>query len=177
MQVLERIDIGQDPPGIGIVLQVIQHPVHLVKHPLCILVLDTQLVTVGLSDGTVRPCPFVPDMTAQVGNPVGFLLPNPQQLIHRGFPVGSAQGHNGKFLRQIVPVHHAEFLDGMGRRSVRPVGAHRKTFIRKAVFQNVPAGCLVKFVRSAHISCLLLFISDILSYTDGFFQRIVQNFF
>ncbi|EJW94244.1 hypothetical protein EVA_17648 [gut metagenome] len=96
-------------------------------------------------------------MAAQIRNAVGFLLPNPQKLIHSAFPVGAPQGHNGEFLRQIVAVHHAEFLDGMGRGAVLPVGAHLQIFIGKSIVQNVQTCLPVQFICLAHAtaSCLL----------------------
>ncbi len=138
MLVRIRRELGENPPGAGIVLQVIEHPVHLVKFPLRILVLDAQLVAIGLANGAVRPGPFVPDVAAQIRNAVGFLLPNPQQLIHSAFPVGAPQGHNGEFLRQIVAVHHAEFLPNPQQliHSAFPVGApqgHNGEFLRQIV--------------------------------------------
>ena len=143
VQILEIIEVGENPPGGRIVLQVIKHPVYLVKLPLRVLVLDAQLVAVGLADGAVRPCPLVPHVAAQVCNPVGLLLPDPQQLIQGGFPVGAAQGHNGKLLLEIVPVHHAEFLDGMGRGAVLPMGADLLVLVGIAVLQNLAAGFLI----------------------------------
>ena len=83
MEILEVIDIGHDPPGRGIVLQVIDHPVHLVKHAFLILVLDAQLIAIGLTDGTIRSCPLIPHMAAQVLDAIGLLLPDPKQFIHR----------------------------------------------------------------------------------------------
>ena len=163
MEVFKIVDIGQNAPGSGIVLQIVQHPVHLVKHPLFVLMLDAQLVAIGLADGAVLAGPFVPYMAAQVRNAVGFLLPDPQQFIHGAFPVGPPQGHNGKFLRQIVAVDHAKFFNGMGRSSVRPMGTDLQIFIGKAVFQNVPARGLVEFICSAHRSPSKIFTSQPLS--------------
>ena len=138
-------------------LQVKKHSIHLVKHPLLILVLDAQLVAIGLADGAILPCPLVPDMAAEIGDSVGLFLPDPEQLVHGTFPVGAPQGHNGEFLRQVVPVHHAEFFDGMGRGAVRPVGAHLQVFVGESVFQNVQAGGTVKFISFAHGSVVLSF--------------------
>ena len=71
------VETGEDAAGGGVVLQVIQHPVHLVKLPLGELVFDPQLIAVGLANGAGLVCPAVPDVAAQVVDVVGFLLPNP----------------------------------------------------------------------------------------------------
>ena len=135
-------------------LQVKKDPVHLVKVTLFVMVLDSQLVAVGLADGAVLPCPFVPDMAAQVADAVGLLLPDPQQLVHGALPVGAAEGHNGEFFRQVVAVHHAEGLDGMGRRAVCPVGADFQALVGNAFLQNFSAGRLVYFICIAHVGFL-----------------------
>ena len=148
-------------------LQIIEHPVNLVKVPFLVVVLNAQLVAVGLADGAVLPCPLVPDVAAQIGDPVGLFLPDPQKLIHRAFPVGAPQGHNGKFLGKIVSVHHAEGFDGVGGSAVSPVGAHLHAFIGIALFQDFPAGCLIYFIRVAHWVCLLKCLWNIIPQADG----------
>ena len=98
VQVLEVVDIGQDAAAGGVVLQVVQHPVHLVHLPLGILVLHRQLIAVGLADGAVLVRPAVPDVAPQVVDVVGLLLPDPQQLVDAGFEVGPADGEDGELL-------------------------------------------------------------------------------
>ena len=141
-------------------LEIVEHPIHLVEEPLLVLMLDAQLVAIGLADGAVGASPFIPNMTAQIGDAVGFFLPNPQHLIDGAFPIGAPQSHNGEFLRQVVAIHYAEFFDGMGWSAVRPMGPHLQIFIGKAVFQDIQAGCPVKLVRSAHNVSVLSDISD-----------------
>ena len=63
VQILKIIEVRENAPGGGVVLQIIQHPVHLVKLPLGIGVLLPQLIAVGLADGTGAICPGVPDVT------------------------------------------------------------------------------------------------------------------
>ena len=43
-------------------LEIVEHPVHLVKLPLGVAVLDSQLVAVGLADGAALVRPGVPDV-------------------------------------------------------------------------------------------------------------------
>ena len=137
VQVLEIVDIGQDAAGGGVVLQVIQHPIHLVEHALLVLVLDAQLVTVGLADGAVRSRPFVPDVAAQVADAVGLLLPDPQQFVHSCFPVGPAEGQDGELLLQIVAIDDAEFFNGVGGRAVLPVGTDVLVGVPDAVVKDL----------------------------------------
>ena len=53
MQVLKIVNIREDAAAGRVVLQVVQHPVHLGHLPLGILMLHRQLIAVGLADGAV----------------------------------------------------------------------------------------------------------------------------
>ena len=79
------ISIGNDSAAEGVVLQVIQHPVHLIHHAFFILTLHTDLIAVGLSNGTGLICPLIPDMAVQIMDIGGFPLIDPQNLIHTAF--------------------------------------------------------------------------------------------
>ena len=152
MEIFKIINVGQDAAGGRIVLQIIDHTVHLVHRLLALveLVLLAQLIAVSLADGAIFTGPLIPDMAAQIADPVGLLLPDPQQFIHGALPVSTAQGHNGKFFCQIIAVHNAEFLDGMGGSAILPTGAYIHTLIRKTIFQNIQTSLAVQFVSSAH---------------------------
>ena len=76
------INIGHDPSAVRIVLKIKKNYVYLIHHSLFILMLHTQLITVGFSDGTVLIGPAVPDMAVKIMDIVGFLLPDPEDLIH-----------------------------------------------------------------------------------------------
>ena len=126
----------------GVMLQVIEHPVHLVEHALLgILVLDAQLIAVGLADGAglIRP------VRPRCGQMRSWTLLDFFCQIHRSsstalLQVGAAQGQDGKLLLQIVAVDDAEFFDGVGGRAVLPVGtdgAGRSS--QHAVFEDVAA--------------------------------------
>ena len=125
MEIFEGVNVGQNTAGRRIVLQIVDHPVHLVEHTFFVLVFHTQLIAVSLADGAVFAGPLVPHMAAQVCNPVGLLLPDPKEFIHGTLPIGAAQGHNGKLFFQVVTIHHTELLDSVGRGSVRPMRPHR----------------------------------------------------
>ena len=138
VEVLEVVDIGEDAAGGGVVAQVVQHPVHLVKLPLGILVLHPQLIAVGLADGAGLVGPAVPDVAPEVVNVVGLLLPDPQQLVDAGFKVGAADGENGELPAQVVAVDDAEFFDGVGGRAVLPVGTDVLIGVPDAVVKDLP---------------------------------------
>ena len=86
VEVLEVVDVGENAAGGGIVLQVVQHPVHLVHVALGIVVLHAQLIAVGLADGAGLVGPGVPDFGVQVVDVVGLLLPDPQHFFHCRLP-------------------------------------------------------------------------------------------
>ena len=41
------------------------------------MMLYSQLVTIGLANGSILVCPAIPDMGMEIGDPIGFLLPYP----------------------------------------------------------------------------------------------------
>ena len=63
-------------------------------------------------------------MAVQIVDIVGLLLPDPQQLVHSGLEILLAHGEHGELLPQVIAVHHAEELDGVGGAAVLPPGAH-----------------------------------------------------
>ena len=77
-----HINIGHNSSAERIIFQIIDHSVYLIHHSFFILMFHTQLIAVGFSDGAVLICPAVPDMAVKVMDIVGFLLPDPEDLIH-----------------------------------------------------------------------------------------------
>ena len=77
VEVLKIVEIGEDAAAGGIVLQVVQHTIHLIHLTLRVLVLHAQLIAVGLADGPVLIGPAVPDVAPQIVDIVGLLLPDP----------------------------------------------------------------------------------------------------
>ena len=149
-QIVVVVQVGQNPPGGGVVLEIVEHPVHLVHVPLGVVVLHPQLVPIGLADGAGLIGPGIPDAAVQVVNVVGLLLPNPQQLIHSTFQVHPADGLDGKLLPEVVAVDQAEQLNGMGRGSILPPWADGQVRVPRTLGQDLPAVLLKKFIGFAH---------------------------
>ena len=146
---MEIIEIGEDAAGSGVVLQVVEDSVHLVHRLLALveLVLNAQLIAVCLADGAFFVSPLVPNMAAQLGNQVGLLLPDPQQLVQGGLPVGAAQGHQRELLFQIVAIDHAELLNGMGGSAIGPLRAHFQILIGKTVIENIQTCLAISLLK------------------------------
>ena len=144
------VEAGEDPPGPGLVLQVVEHPVHLVHVPLRVVVLHPQLVAVGLPDGAALVRPGVPDAAVEVVDVVGLLLPDPQQLVQRGLEGHPSDGLHGELLPQVVAVHDAEALHRVGGAPVLPPGADGQVRVPGPVGQDVFAVLDEQFVGAAH---------------------------
>ena len=150
-QIVVVVETGENPPGGRVVLEIVEHPVHLVKLPLEVAVLDSQLVAVGLADGAALVRPGVPDVAGQVVDVVGLLLPDPQKLVHRALEGHFADGLHREFRPQIVAVDDTEFLHRVGRGAVSPPGAHLLLRVPHPVGQNLLAIFNEQLVRAAHI--------------------------
>ena len=98
MKVGEVVDIRQNTAAGGVVLQVVQHPIHLIHLALRVLVLHGELVAIRLADGATFVRPAVPDVTPQVVDVVGLLLPDPQQLVDARLEERAADGEDGELL-------------------------------------------------------------------------------
>ena len=155
VQILKVVDIRQDAAAGGVVLQVIQHAIHLIHLPLRVPVLHRQLVAVGLADGAALVRPAVPDVSPQVVDVVGLLLPDPQQLVDAGLEVRPADGEDGELHLQVVAVDDAEFLHRVCGCAVLPVGTHVLIRVPHAVGEDLPAVFLEYAVCVAHGGVLL----------------------
>ena len=94
-------------------------------------------------------------MPTEVVDIVGLLLPDPQKLVDTGLEVRSADGEDRELLAQVVTIYDAEFFDGVGGRTVLPVGAHVLVGIPYAVGEDFPAIVLEYTVCVAHGGVLL----------------------
>lgn len=135
-QILHIVGGGNDAAGSGVMLEVIEHLVHLIKGALGIGGHLGNLVAIGLANGSISHIPRVPDMGAQLGDDTGFLLINPQNLLEGGLPVDAAQGHDGELFSQVIHVAESKYLLGMGRGAVLPDRAHIHTLIGEGAIQD-----------------------------------------
>ena len=131
-------------------LQVPEHLVHLIHVPLGIVVLDPQLIAVGLADGAVFIRPGIPDAGPQIVDVVAFCLPDPEQLIDGGLPVSPPQRQDREFFREIVAVYNPELLDRMGGSPILPARANLTVGVPNAVVENITTVLNKDFVCSAH---------------------------
>ena len=146
-----HINIRHNTAAEGIVLQIIDHPVHLIHHPLFVLMLHTHLITVSLANRTTLVCPFIPDMAVQIIHIVGFALPYPQHFVSRALKSRPAQCHDRKLPRQIIPVYYPEFLYRISRNPVSPVRSHLLPLRARPVFQNIPAHMNKNMICCTHL--------------------------
>ena len=150
MQVLVVVQTGEDPPGRGIVFQVVEDPVHLVHLTLRVLVLDPQLVAIGLANGASIIRPSIPDVGTQVVDVVGLLLPDPQQLVHGALEGHFADGLHRELFPQVIAVDDTELLHGVGGRPIFPPRPHRKVGIPGTVCQDILAILDEQFICFTH---------------------------
>ena len=162
VQILMHIDVSHDPTAVRIVFKIVKHPVHLIHHAFFVLMLYTQLVAIGLADGTVFVCPAVPDMAAQIFNIVGFFLPDPEDLVKSVFEACLSQGQGGEFFPQVVAVDYAETFYGVGKASVVPFRSYFFAFCAAAVVEDVTAHGFEYFICFAHLGspflCMLKYL-------------------
>ena len=149
-QVVVVVEVGHNAAAGRVVLQLPDYPIHLIHIALRVVVLHPQLIAVGLADSALVVSPGIPYVAAQLVNVVGFLLPDPQQLIQSGLPIGAANGENGELLGQIVAVDYAEFVDGVGRGAVLPAGPDLLVGVPDALGQNVLAVLNKYLIGVAH---------------------------
>ena len=117
------VGVGHDTAAVRVVIQVVQHLVHLIEISLGVVVLHAELIAVRLADGAVFVRPGVPDMGRKVSHTVGFLLVYPEYLINGGAIVNPAERHYRELLLEVITVHDTEFLYRMGGSAVLPVRA------------------------------------------------------
>ena len=138
-EVGKGVHVGHDAARERRVRKVVEHAVHLVEVALGIVTLLGDLVAVRLADGTGLIGPLVPDMALEVVDVVRLLLIDPEDLVHSGLKCRAAKRECRKLLTQVVARRHAEVLDGVGGRSVLPMGTDLLTFCGGAVVEDVAA--------------------------------------
>ena len=171
------VDIGHDPSAVGIILQVKKDSVHLIHHTFSVLVLHLHLIAVCLANGACFIRPAVPDVAVKIVDIVGFLLPDPEDLIHSAFQRRLPQRQRRKFFPQIIAVHHAEPLDGIGRGSVLPHRAYLLALGAGAVVNNVFAHVDKSNICRAHVLLLSYVCRNLYLYVSiRFFPELNLTF-
>ena len=150
VQILERINIRQDAAGGRVVLQVVEHAVHLVEFTLGILVLDAELVAVGLADRAGLVGPLVPNMAVEIMHVIGLLLIDPQDLVHGGLERRTTQRKRGKLLAQVVARRDAKVFNGIGRGAILPHRADLLALGGGAMVQDIAAHGYKLLISFAH---------------------------
>ena len=110
------VETGEDAAGGGVVLQVVQHPVHLVHLPFGILVLDGELIAIGLADGAVRIRPLIPDRHFVVVKilDICVAVQEPEQFMNDRARMQLLRGDERKAFREREPHLVAENRDRSG---------------------------------------------------------------
>lgn len=145
------VGVGHDTAAVRVVLQVVQHLVHLIEISLGIVVLHAELIAVRLADGAVSVRPGVPDMGRKVSHTVGFLLVYPEYLINGGAIVNPAKRHYRELLLEVIAIHDAEFLYRVRGSTILPVRADVAVLIGNTVFYDAPAVLYKQFISVTHI--------------------------
>ena len=161
------VQAGEDPAGGGVVLQIPQHLVHLVHVPLGIVVLHPQLIAVCLSDGARLIRPGVPDMAVQVMDIVGLLLPDPQQLVHRGSQILLPHGDDRELLPQVIAVDYPKELHRVGGRPILPAGPDLPVRVPDAPAQDRSAILNKNLIGITHALCSCFLILSSLYNREG----------
>ena len=154
MQIAEIVHAGQNSAACRIVFQKIQNTIDLIEFALRILVLLRELIAVCLSDGTGLVCPTIPDMTGEIIYIVGFLLPDPKELIDCGLPIGSAQRHDRKLFLEVIAIYDTEEFDRMCGRTVLPMRTNVQIGVPNTFLQNFAAIVDIDFIGVTHINNL-----------------------
>ena len=152
MQVLMYINIRHNPAAVGIILQIVNHPVHLVHHPLTVLMLYAHLIPVSLPNRTFLVSPAVPNMAVQLINIIRLLLPDPKQLVHTALDPRPAQRKRRKLLPQIIPVHNPKSFYRISRRAILPHGTHLFPLRTGAMINNITAHSNKNLICVTHVA-------------------------
>ena len=150
VQIGVGVDVGHNAAGCGVVLEIVENAVDLVELALAVLVLDTELIAVRLTDRAVLACPGIPDVGIKLGDLIRLLLPDPEDLVDAVLDARLTEGHYRELLTEIIAVGDAEFLYGVRGSAVVPTGTNVEIGIIKAVFKNIAAIFNINSVCVAH---------------------------
>ena len=150
MQIIEIVDVRENPPGMGIVLQIEKDAIDLIEFAFWVNGLFRELISVGFANLTGFVGPGVPNVGTKIMDVVRFFLPNPKQFVQTIFEIGFPNRQNGQFLLKVVLVDDAEFLNGVSRGSVFPVGPNRIIGIPDSVLKDILDVLLEDFICGGH---------------------------
>ena len=168
-----HVNVRHDAAAEGIVLQVVEHAIHLIHHAFLVLMLHAELISIGLADGAVRVRPLIPNVAVQIMNVVGLLLPDPKDLVRCGLERRLSERHDREFLGKVVAIYHAKLLDRICARAVRPVRTHLLPFRARSILQNVLTHVDKNFVCVTHP---LLLPHSISNFESCFFSILFFGF-
>ena len=97
----------------------------------------TQLIAISFSNRAILVSPAIPDVTVKIMNIIGFLLPDPEDLIHGAFQRSFTKSKCREFLAQIVTVHNSETFNGISRGTIFPHRAHLFSLCTGSIFNYV----------------------------------------
>src|SRR5659263_511407 len=98
MKVAVIIHAYDDAAAVWIMLEVIKHPVNLIKIAFVVFMLNGKLITVSLANGAALISPTIPDSTVKVINIVRLFLPYPENFINTVFKDSWSKCDYGEFL-------------------------------------------------------------------------------
>ena len=116
------------------------------------------MVAIGFADGAILIRPRIPDVGVEVVDVVALLLPDPKDLIDRGFKRGAADGEDWEFLLEVISIDDAEFLDCVRRSAISPMWTDVVFLIGDAVLHDLFHVFNENLVCSTH-KCLRLICS------------------
>ena len=137
MQIRMYINISHYTPTVRIILQIVDHTIHLIHHSFLILMLYAHLITICLSDGTCLIRPFIPHMTVKVINIVRLLLPDPEHLVCTALDGRSPKRQRRKLFGQIITIYHTKLFDRISTGSILPFRPYLFSFRTGSVFNNI----------------------------------------
>ena len=158
MQILMYINIRHNTAAERIILQIINHPVHLIHHTFLILVLHAELIAICLSNRTGLIRPFIPHRTIQIMNIIRLPLPNPKHLFCTSLNRGLTQRNGRELLRQIITIDDTKLLNRIGTCPIFPMWTYLLSFCAGAILQNILTHIYKNLICQAHNSPPLILL-------------------
>ena len=158
VKILMHINICHNSTAEWIVFQIIDNSVYLIHHAFFILMFHSKLISVCFTDRTIFICPAIPDMAVKIMDVIGFLLPDPENLIHSTLQRSTSKRHGRKFFSKVISVYHTKFLNCVGRCSVLPHRADLLSFCARTILQDILAHFYKYIICVTHYFLLSRFL-------------------